>query len=479
MYKISYIPHLYERTTLEGRIQVMERENLKSRLGFILLSAGCAIGVGNVWKFPYITGLYGGGMFVLFYFLFLIIIGLPILTMEFAVGRASKKSPVMAFKALEKPKQKWHLHGYASLIGNYLLVMFYSTVSGWMFYYFYLSLKGSFVGATSEAVKETFANMTSTPETMLFWMVLVVTIGIAVCAIGLQKGIEKISKIMMILLLGIIIILAINSILMDGAGEGLSFYLLPNVERMKEIGIIKTIVAAMNQAFFTLSLGIGSMAIFGSYIGKEKSLLGESVNIVVLDTFVAVSSGLIIFPACFSFGVNPDSGPNLIFLTLPNIFANMPGGRIWGSLFFLFMSFAALTTIIAVFENIISCVMDAFNISRKKACLINFFLIIILSLPCVYGFGALPQRLLSFLGSGSTVLDLESFIVEAILLPLGSLIFLLFCVSRYGWGFKNYMDEVNQGEGLKMKKWMRPYLTYVLPLIVIFIFLFGIYDKFF
>ena len=418
-------------------------------------------------------------MFVMFYFLFLIIIGLPILTMEFSVGRASKKSPAMAFKTLEKPGHKWHLHGYTSLIGNYLLVMFYSTVSGWMLYYFYLSLKGSFVGATSEAIKETFSNMTANPETMLLWMAIVVVIGIAVCAIGLQKGIEKISKVMMLLLLGIIIILAVNSILMDGSGEGLSFYLLPNVERMMEIGVVKTIVAAMNQAFFTLSLGIGSMAIFGSYIGKEKSLLGESVNIVVLDTFVAVASGLIIFPACFSFGVSPDSGPDLIFLTLPNIFANMSGGRIWGSLFFLFMSFAALTTIIAVFENIISCVMDTFNISRKKACFINLFLIIALSLPCVYGFGPFSQKLLSFLGEGSTVLDFESFIVEAVLLPLGSLIFLLFCVSRYGWGFKNYMDEVNQGEGLKMKKWMQGYLTYILPFIVIFIFLFGIYDKFF
>ena len=345
----------------------MEREKLGSRLGFILLSAGCAIGIGNVWKFPYMTGQYGGGAFVLFYVFFLLVLGLPIMSMEFAVGRASRKSPVKAYNALEKPGQKWHLHGYAALAGNYLLMMFYTTVAGWMLHYFYLTATGKFTGASPDAVANTFGEMLSQPGVMTFWMILVVVIGFGICSFGLQKGLERITKVMMIALLLIMIVLAINSITMNGASEGLSFYLLPDFGKMKEVGVLTTIVGAMNQAFFTLSLGIGAMAIFGSYIGKERALFGEAVNVAILDTFVAIVAGLIIFPACFSFGVEADSGPSLIFITLPNIFNHIPLGRLWGSLFFVFMSFAAFSTVLAVFENIISCGMDLTGCSRRKS----------------------------------------------------------------------------------------------------------------
>ena len=360
-----------------------ERERLGSRLGFILISAGCAIGIGNVWKFPYMAGQGGGGAFVLFYLLFLLILGLPIMTMEFAVGRASQKSPVKAYYALEKPGQKWHIHGYITLIGCYLLMMFYTTVAGWMLHYFYLTATGKFTGLDSDAVASQFNTMLSQPQVMGFWMVIIVIAGILVCSIGLQNGLEKVTKVMMISLLFIMVILAINSFFMDGAKEGLSFYLIPDFERMKEIGIIKTITGAMNQAFFTLSLGIGAMSIFGSYIGKERSLLGESLNIALLDTFVAITSGLIIFPACFTFHVDQTSGPGLIFITLPNIFNHIPMGKLWGSLFFIFMSFAAFSTILAVFENIISCGMELTGWSRKKSSFINAIDIILLSVPCV------------------------------------------------------------------------------------------------
>ena len=363
-----------------------ERERLGSRLGFILISAGCAIGIGNVWKFPYMAGQGGGGAFVLFYLLFLLILGLPIMTMEFAVGRASQKSPVKAYYALEKPGQKWHIHGYITLIGCYLLMMFYTTVAGWMLHYFYLTATGKFTGLDSDAVASQFNTMLSQPQVMGFWMVIIVIAGILVCSIGLQNGLEKVTKVMMISLLFIMVILAINSFFMDGAKEGLSFYLIPDFERMKEIGIIKTITGAMNQAFFTLSLGIGAMSIFGSYIGKERSLLGESLNIALLDTFVAITSGLIIFPACFTFHVDQTSGPGLIFITLPNIFNHIPMGKLWGSLFFIFMSFAAFSTILAVFENIISCGMELTGWSRKKSSFINAIAIILLSVPCVLGY---------------------------------------------------------------------------------------------
>lgn len=453
----------------------MEREKLKSRLGFILLSAGCAIGIGNVWKFPYIAGQGGGGAFVLFYLLFLVILGFPILTMEFAVGRASQKSPVKAYQALEKPGHKWHIHGYVTLIGCYLLMMFYTTVSGWMMHYFYLTAAGKFVNMNSDNVANTFSDMLSKPATMTFWMILVVIIGIVVCMKGLQSGLERITKIMMIALILIMVILAINSFFMPGAKEGLSFYLLPDFARMKKVGVVNTLVSAMNQAFFTLSLGIGAMAIFGSYIGKQHTLPGESVRVVLLDTFVAITAGLIIFPACFTYQVDQTAGPSLIFITLPNIFANMAGGRFWGSLFFLFMSFAALSTVLAVFENIICCGMELTGWSRKKSSLINLVLIILLSMPCVLGFNLWSWDGFAFFGG--TIMDLEDFLVSNILLPLGSLVYLLFCVTRYGWGWKNYKEEANTGKGLKIKDWMRIYLTYILPIIVLFIFAFGIYDK--
>lgn len=453
-----------------------ERERLGSRLGFILISAGCAIGIGNVWKFPYMAGQGGGGAFVLFYLLFLLILGLPIMTMEFAVGRASQKSPVKAYYALEKPGQKWHIHGYITLIGCYLLMMFYTTVAGWMLHYFYLTATGKFTGLDSDAVASQFNTMLSQPQVMGFWMVLIVIAGILVCSIGLQNGLEKVTKIMMISLLFIMVILAINSFFMDGAKEGLSFYLIPDFERMKEIGIIKTITGAMNQAFFTLSLGIGAMSIFGSYIGKERSLLGESLNIALLDTFVAITSGLIIFPACFTFHVDQTSGPGLIFITLPNIFNHIPMGKLWGSLFFIFMSFAAFSTILAVFENIISCGMELTGWSRKKSSFINAIAIILLSVPCVIGYNLWSSDI--FAVFGGAVLDFEDFLVSNLFLPLGSLVYLLFCTSRYGWGWKNFTTEANTGKGLKIQNWMRGYISYILPLIVLFIFFFGLYDKF-
>ncbi len=454
----------------------MERETLKSRLGFILLSAGCAIGIGNVWKFPYIAGQGGGGAFVLFYLIFLVILGLPIMTMEFAVGRASRKSPVRAYQALEKPGQKWHIHGYFTLIGCYLLMMFYTTVAGWMLHYFYMTAVGKLAGLNAEQVAGKFTEMLASPATMTFWMVFVVVVSILVCAKGLQSGLERVTKGMMIALLLIMVVLAVNSLFMPGAKEGLSFFLVPDFARMQEVGVVNTLVSAMNQAFFTLSLGIGAMSIFGSYIGKEHSLLGESVRIVVLDTFVAITAGLIIFPACFTYHVDQTSGPSLIFITLPNIFANMSMGRLWGSLFFLFMAFAATSTVLAVFENIICCGMELTGCSRKKSSLVNLVLIILLSMPCVLGYNLWAWD--GFAVFGGAVLDVEDFLVSNLFLPLGSLVYLLFCVTRYGWGWQNYKKEVNTGKGLKVQDWMRGYLTYVLPLIVVFIFAFGLYDKF-
>lgn len=454
-----------------------KREKLSSRLGFILLSAGCAIGIGNVWKFPYITGLYGGGAFVLVYLFFLIIMGVPLMTMEFAIGRASRKSPLLACKVLEKDEQQWHLQGYLAMAGNYLLMMFYTTVTGWMLHYFYLTATGSFSGADVSLVSEEFPKMLSQPSIMVLWMVIVVVAGFSICSFGIQKGVEKITKFMMIALLALIVILAVNSLTLKGGMEGLKFYLLPDFKRMTDIGIGTTIVAAMNQAFFTLSLGIGAIAIFGSYIGKEHTLFGESMRVAALDTFVALFSGLIIFPACYAFGVNADSGPNLIFITLPNIFNHMAGGRLWGSLFFIFMAFAAFSTVIAVFENIISCCMDLTGCSRKKASFANIFLMILLSLPCALGFNLLSG--IQPFGEGSTIMDLEDFLVSNIALPIGSLIYLLFCVSRYGWGWKNFMEEANTGNGFKMPEWLRFYMAYILPFIILLIFLLGMKDKFF
>ena len=455
----------------------MQRERLGSRLGFILLSAGCAIGVGNVWKFPWLVGQYGGGAFVVCYIIFLLILGLPIMTMEFAVGRASQKSPVRAYQELEKPGTKWHIHGYLAMIGNYLLMMFYTTVCGWMLHYFYLTASGKFVGATTEQVSAAFPEMLSQPLVMAGWMVVVVVVGFAINSFGLQGGLERVTKIMMLALLAIMVILAINSVMTEGAGEGLKFYLIPDLNRMMESGPINVIVGAMNQSFFTLSLGIGAMAIFGSYVGKSRALMGEAVNVAILDTFVAFTAGLIIFPACFAFGVSPDSGPNLIFVTLPNIFNHMALGRLWGSLFFVFMAFAAFSTVLAVFENIMSCCMDLTGWSRKKVALLNTVLIILLSLPCVLGYNVWSG--FQPFGEGSAVLDLEDFLVSNIWLPLGSLVYLLFCTTRYGWGWKNFKEEANEGGGLKVRDGIRFYVSYILPLIVLVIFVLGIKDKFF
>ena len=450
----------------------MEREKLKSRLGFILISAGCAIGIGNVWKFAYMAGQGGGG----FYLLFLVMLGIPIMSMEFAVGRASQKSPAQAYKALEKAGQKWHIHGYIALIGNYLLMMFYTTVAGWMLYYFYLTSTGKFVGLNTDGVANVFSEMLQKPVTMTICMLIIVVVGFFICSIGLQNGLEKVTKVMMVALLAIMVILAINSFFMKGAKEGLSFYLIPSIERAKAAGIGNTAVGAMNQAFFTLSIGIGAMAIFGSYIGKDRSLLGESITIAALDTFVAITSGLIIFPACFTFGVDQTQGPSLVFITLPNIFNNIPFGRVWGSLFFVFMTFAAFSTVLAVFENIVSCGMELTGFNRKKSSIVNMILVALLSMPCVLGFNLWSFDWLGVFGG--SFLDFEDFLVSNIWLPLGSLIYLLFCTSKFGWGWKNYKEEANTGKGIKIHNWMRVYLTYILPLIVLFIFAFGIYDKF-
>lgn len=452
------------------------RERFSSRLGFILISAGCAVGLGNVWRFPYITGQYGGAAFVLVYLIFLVLLGLPIMVMEFAVGRASQKSAARSFHVLEPAGTKWHLQGYACMAGNYLLMMFYTTVGGWMAAYIFKTLTGEFKGLDSDGVAAVFNDMLARPGYMTFWMVLVVLLSFFICSLGLQKGVERITKAMMSCLFLILLILCIRSVTLPGASEGLRFYLIPDFTRFTENGVGNTIFAAMGQAFFTLSLGIGAMAIFGSYIGKDRSLTGETINICLLDTLVAFLAGLIIFPSCFAFGVDPGQGPGLVFITLPNIFNQMVGGRIFGVLFFVFMTFAAQSTIIAVFENIISFSMDLFGTSRKKTVLINGIAIILLSLPCVFGFniwsGFQP------LGAGSTIQDLEDFIVSNNLLPLGSMVYLLFCTSRYGWGWKNFLAEADTGKGIKFPAWARVYVSYILPLIVLFIFIMGYYQKF-
>lgn len=444
----------------------MERESFKSRLGFILVSAGCAIGIGNVWRFPYVAGENGGGLFVLLYLIFLVLMGIPVLTMELAVGRASRKSAVLGYKKLEKPKSKWHIHGWFCMLGCYLLMMYYTTVSGWMTSYFYKFATGTFEsGMTSEQVSGVFSQLQSNPIEMVIWMAIITILGFLVCSRGIQKGIEKVSKVMMIALLVLILALAVNSILLSGAGEGLKFYLVPNFEKVSEIGIGNIVSAAMNQSFFTLSLGIAAMEIFGSYMSKDNTLPGESVKICALDTFVAIMAGLIIFPACFSYGVEPDQGPALIFITLPNVFVNMAGGRIWGTLFFLFMTFACFSTIIAVFENIISFCIDMFKISRTKSVIINAVIILIASLPCVFGFNIWS----GFELFGQNVLGIEDFLVSNILLPVGSLIYLLFCVTKFGWGFDNYLTECNTGKGMKFAGFLKPYFQFVLPILVLIV----------
>lgn len=450
----------------------MQRENFKSRLGFILISAGCAIGIGNVWKFPYVAGQNGGGIFVLFYLLFLVMVGAPALTMEFAVGRASRKSVLGCYQELEPKGSKWHLHGYVALLGNYVIMMFYTTVAGWMVSYFYRFLVNDFKGLDTKGVSDKFEHMLSDPCNMGFWMALIVVVGILICSMGLQNGVEKISKPMMIGLLGLIAVLAVNSVLLKGGMEGVKFYLVPDWKKVHEVGLLNVIIAAMNQAFFTLSVGMGGMEIFGSYMDRERSLFGESLQIAGLDTFVALMSGLIIFPACFAYGINPGAGPELIFITLPNVFIQMPGGRLWGALFFLFMTFAAFSTIIGVFENIIASCMDKWEISRKKSSLINGIIILIGSVPAVLGYNVWKN--FQPRGIGSTILDLEDFLVSNLILPGGAIVFLLFCMTKWGWRFENYLAETNTGKGLKMPRILRGYLTYVMPCIILAIIILGL-----
>lgn len=451
----------------------MGRDKLGSRLGFILLSAGCAIGIGNVWKFPYVVGQSGGGLFVLIYLFFLIILGVPVLTMEFSIGRAAQKSPAKMYEQLEPKGSRWHLHGKVSLIGCYLLMMFYTTVAGWMLKFFVSTASGELAGMDTAAVENHFnVDVLGDPVSLIGYMGIVVVIGVLVCLIGVQNGLEKVTKVMMIALLAIMVVLAVNSFTMPGGAEGLAFYLLPDFSAIEKVGITNILVSAMNQAFFTLSIGMGSMAIFGSYIGKDRSLLGESVNVALLDTFVAIASGLIIFPACSAYGVDVTSGPKLLFITLPNIFNNLPLGRLWGSLFFVFMSFAALSTVLAVFECIIANTMDLWGWSRKKSCLINGVLLFALSVPCCLGFNVLSG--FQPLGAGSTILDLEDTIVSNFILPLGSLVFILFCVTKKGWGWDNFVNEANTGKGLKIKKFMKGYITYILPVLVMLVFVMGL-----
>lgn len=449
----------------------MQRESFQSRLGFILVSAGCAIGIGNVWKFPYVAGENGGGVFVLFYLLFLAVMGMPVLTMELAVGRASRQSAVRGYQALEKKGSKWHIHGWFCMIGCYLLMMYYTTVAGWMLDYCVKFISGSFHGVSSDSVDNIFNQMLSNPVEMTIFMGITVFFGFLVCSGGLKNGLERVNKGMMICLLGLILLLAVHSLTLSGASEGLAFYLLPDFQRASEIGIGNVITAAMNQSFFTLSLGIAAMEIFGSYMSKDHTLTGESIRICALDTFVALMSGLIIFPACFSFNVQPDQGPSLIFITLPKVFANMAGGRLWGSLFFLFMTFASFSTVTAVFENLLASCIDNFGWTRKKAIITNCIFVFAASMPCLLGYNVLSNI---HLIRGNDILGTEDFLVSNLLLPVGSLIYLLFCVSKWGWGFDKYMEEVNTGKGIKMSRHFKFYFQFILPILILVILIQGL-----
>ncbi len=455
----------------------MGREKFSSRLGFILISAGCAIGLGNVWRFPYIVGQYGGAAFVLIYAAFLVLLGLPIIVMEFAVGRASQKSAALSFDVLEPKGSKWHIEKWFAMAGNYLLMMFYTTVAGWLFLYFVKMAAGDFTGLDADGVAGEFGKMLENPVLMTGFMAFCVVACFSVCAMGLQSGVEKITKVMMVSLLALMLVLAFNSVRMEGGRPGLEFYLKPDFSKIREAGIGEVVFAALGQSFFTLSIGIGALAIFGSYIGKERRLTGEAVNVMVLDTFVAFMAGLIIFPACFAYGIEPGQGPSLIFITLPNVFNHMAGGRFWGTLFFLFMSFAAASTVIAVFQNIVSFATDLTGCSVKKAVFVNMAVIILLSMPCVLGFNV--WGFIAPFGEGSTVLDLEDFLVSNNLLPLGSLVYLLFCTTRYGWGYEAFMAEANTGAGMKFPGWARAYVSYVIPVVVLIIFAQGYWTKFF
>jgi len=454
----------------------MAREKLASRLGFIMLSAGCAIGLGNVWRFPFITGMYGGALFVLIYLVCLVVLGIPIMTMEFSVGRGSALSAAKGFHALEKPGTKWHVFSWPAMFGNYLLMFFYTVVSGWMFAYLFKTAKGDFVGLSPDDIGGAFGGFISNPGELVIWMIVVCVLGFAICAGGLVKSVEKVGKVMMTGLFIVVAILVIRAVTLPGAGAGLAFLLKPNLDGIRQHGLGRVVYAAMGQAFFTLSLGIGSMQIFGSYIGKEKALLGEAVTVTIFDTAAALLAGLVIFPACFAYGVNPGAGPGLIFVTLPNIFNNMPLGQFWGSLFFVFMVFAAMSTIIAVFENIIAFAMELTGCSRVKACIVNFFIVVVFSLPCALGFSVLSG--FNPMGEGSVVLDLEDFILSNNLLPLGALIYCLFCVYKSGWGWDKFIAEANTGSGIKFPTALKPYFAYIVPIIIVIIFIMGYIDIF-
>lgn len=454
----------------------MKRESFGSRLGFILVSAGCAIGLGNVWKFPYICGAYGGAAFILIYLLFLVILGIPVLVCEFAVGRGSRKSVAKSFDVLAPEGTTWPLLKYIGMAGCYLLMMFYTMVGGWMMYYCYRSIRGEFVKASSAEIETAFSGMLADVPTMIFWTILICVIGFIVCAFGLKNGIERITKVMMSMLLVIMIVLAVHSVMMPGAADGVKFYLVPDFGKMVENGIGNVVFAALSQAFFTLSIGIGAMLIFGSYLDKSRSLTGEAVSITALDTFVALTAGFIVIPACFAYGIEPGAGPSLVFITLPNIFSQMTGGRIWSFLFFLFLTFAALSTIIAVFENLIAFNMELFGWTRKKSVFICAIAVIILSMPCVLGFNVLSG--IQPLGEGTTIMDLEDFIVSNNLLPLGSLGYVLFCTRKNGWGWDAFIEEANTGTGMHFPKSLKNYVGYGIPAIIIVIYLKGYYDMF-
>ena len=456
-----------------GESNMEKRDTFGSRLGFLLVSAGCAIGIGNVWKFPWMAGQYGGGIFVVFYLIFLAIMGIPVLSAELAVGRAGRKSAVGAYRALEKPGTKWHIHGWFCLIGCYLLMMYYTTVSGWMLNYAVKFATGTFAGMeTAEETAGVFGAMLGNPAEMMAYMAVTVLLGFLVCSTGVQKGLERVTKYMMLALLVLIVVLAAHSCTLPGGGEGLRYYLLPSLARAKEAGgLVQVMVGAMNQAFFTLSLGIGAMEIFGSYMSEDHTLAGESLRICLLDTFVALMAGFIIFPACTSYGVEVNAGPALIFMTLPNVFIHMAGGRLWGTLFFVFMTFASFSTVIAVFENLIASCIDNFGWKRKKAVLFNCAFVLLFSIPCVLGYNVLsgfhPLP-------GKDVLDTEDFIVSNLLLPGGSIVFILFCVRRSGWGIEKFLAECNRGRGVRLSPKLAPYLKYVLPVLIAIILIAGL-----
>lgn len=456
---------------------MQEREKFQSRLGFILVSAGCAIGLGNVWKFPYICGENGGAAFIMIYLLFLAVLGWPILMAEFAVGRGSRRSIAQSFSILESEKSNWHCFKWFGIAGNYLLMMFYTMVTGWMMYYAWLAVSGQLeANSKVQSTTEQFADMLANPGTMILWTVIAIAIAFGICALGLQNGVEKVTKVMMLLLITLMIVLAVNSVIRDTTGEGLRFYLIPDIERAGQKGWGNVIFAAMTHAFFTLSVGMGSMSIFGSYLEKDHKITGEALNVVILDTLIAIIAGIIIIPSCFAYGIQPDAGPSLLFITLPNVFRHMPGGRVWETLFFIFMTFAALSTVIAVFENIIAITMEIWNIERKRAVKTNMVMLMLLSMPAVLGYNLLSG--IQPMGAGTTIMDLEDFLVSYNILPLGGLVFVLFCTKKNGWGFENFRKEVNTGVGFALPGWIRGYMSYVLPLIIILVYLKGYYDMF-